>query len=184
MANPFWSPLEARFWPDGDSRDMWMIVDGARDRRVYSTLIGSYMDYSCLYAGELAPALERAAPYLVQLDFQSNYTRRLIEQAWGHSWGVFLRCPERMERIRRHLRQFLRVRDRQGHFLVFRYYDPRVLRIYLPTCNSEELRTVFGPIECFYMEDENPASLWDCRRDGGKLSVRKIPLAVQGQAVV
>jgi len=67
MANPFWSPLEARFWPDGDSRDMWMIVDGARDRRVYSTLIGSYMDFSCLYAGELAPALERAAPYIREL---------------------------------------------------------------------------------------------------------------------
>jgi hypothetical protein len=137
------------------------------------------MNYSCLYAGDLAPALERAAPYLVQLEFESGETRRLIDRAWGHSWGVFLRCDDRMEKVRRHLRQFLRVRDRQGRFLVFRYYDPRVLRIYLPTCTTEELRTVFGPIESFYMEDENPAAVVQCRRDtAGKLAIKKAPVSV------
>jgi hypothetical protein len=38
--------------------------------------------------------------------------------------------------------------------MLFRYYDPRVLRVYLPTCVTSELRTVFGPIDCFWTEAE------------------------------
>jgi hypothetical protein len=176
MANRFRNSLETLFWPDGFKRDMWMIVDGARDRRIYSLLIGSYLESSCLYAGDLPHRLEAAAPYLVQLEFEDRYTRRLIDEAWGNSWGVFLRSNETMDRLRRHLRQFLRVQDWRGRFMVFRYYDPRVLRVYLPTCNSEEIRTVFGPVKSFYMEDETATVMWDCSRDTGKLAVKKIAL--------
>jgi hypothetical protein len=52
------------------------------------------------------------------------------------------------------------VRDERGNRLVFRYYDPRVLRVYLPTCTASELRRVFGPIECFWMESGDPEELF------------------------
>jgi hypothetical protein len=41
----------------------------------------------------------------------------------------------------------------------FRYYDPRVMRIYLPTCNAGELRTLFGPVGLYVMEGEDPTTL-------------------------
>jgi hypothetical protein len=176
MANRFRNSIENLFWPDGFNRDMWMIVDGARDPHVYSSLLGSYLQYSCLYAGDLPHQLEAAAPYLVQLEFEDRYTRRLIDDAWGNSWGVFLRCDETIERLRRHLRQFLKVQDWRGRSMVFRYYDPRVLRVYLPTCNNEEMRTVFGPIKSFYMEDENAETMLAFGRDAGRLLVKKIAL--------
>ena len=62
----------------------------------------------------------------------------------------------------RHFRQFLRVRDEAGREFFFRFYDPRVLRVYLPTCNSEELRTFFGPVELFSMEGERRTRCWSC----------------------
>jgi hypothetical protein len=34
-----------------------------------------------------------------------------------------------------------------------------VLRVYLPTCTTSELRTVFGPIECFWMEADGAEDL-------------------------
>jgi hypothetical protein len=37
----------------------------------------------------------------------------------------------------RRRRRFLRVKDEDG--LVFRFYDPRVMRVYLPTCAAGEL---------------------------------------------
>jgi hypothetical protein len=40
--------------------------------------------------------------------------------------------------------------------LYFRFYDPRVLRIFLPTCDENQLREFFGPIEQFICEDEDP----------------------------
>lgn len=158
-------PIEKHFWTRGNTRDVWAILDGARDRRIYGFLLDSYLTYSCLYAGALPPELEMAAPYLVQLDFEERYTRRLIELAWGNSWGVFLRCDARMERLRRHLRGFLRVQDQRGRRMVFRYYDPRVLRVYLPTCTSPELAAVFGPIDRFWTEGEDPRELLDFRFD-------------------
>lgn len=157
--------LEKHFWTRGNTRDVWAILDGARDRRIYGFLLDSYLTYSCLYAGALPPDLEIAAPYLVQLEFEERYTRRLLELAWGKSWGVFLRCDARMERLRRHLRGFLRVQDYRGRRLVFRYYDPRVLRVYLPTCVPSELATVYGPIERFWTEGEEPGELLDFRFD-------------------
>ena len=84
------SRLEQYLWPRGVTRDVWAILDGARDRRVYGFLLDSYLNYSCLYAGTLAPELEVAAPYLVQLEHDDKYTRELLELAWGNSWGVFL----------------------------------------------------------------------------------------------
>jgi hypothetical protein len=133
-----------------------MIVDCARDpQRIFPFLLDSHLEHACLYSGTLAPALEMAAPYLVQLYSDEVQTKRLIELSWGNYWGVFLKSNTTMNRLRRHLRGFLVVQDPGGRRLLFRYYDPRVLRAYLPTCNADELKTVFGPIESMWTEDGN-----------------------------
>ena len=54
-----------------------------------------------------------------------------------------------------HLRTFLKVYGPDLTPLYFRYYDPRVLRTYLPTCNEQEMRTVFGPVLRYIVEDED-----------------------------
>lgn len=146
--------IENFLWPKGFTRNVWMIVDCARDQvQIFRFLLGCHLEYRCLYSGTLPPALEMVAPYLVQLEHDSEETRRLIELSWGNSWGVFLRSDTSLIKLRRHLREFLMVRDPQGRRMTFRYYDPRVLRVYLPTCTGGELRTVFGPIECFFTEE-------------------------------
>ena len=43
--------------------------------------------------------------------------------------------------------------DETGCPLCFRYYDPRVLATYLPTCNAEELATVFGLVSSYLVEE-------------------------------
>lgn len=166
--------IEQEFWPYGSNRDVYMIVDGARDRRIYSDLVNSHFTYSCLYSGDLPLELEAAAPHLVQLEFEDKYTRGLIQRAWGRSWGIFLKSETRMEKLRRHLRTFLRVRSYNGKILLFRYYDPRVLRVYLPTCTSDELQTVFGPIKHFWTEDESAESLLRFDVVRGKLQQERL----------
>jgi len=182
MALAYLPNIEELLWPEGFRRDVWMIVDAARDRKVFSILVNSYLEYSCLYSGPIPPALEAAAPYLVQLEHEDRYTRELLEHAWGNTWGIVMRCDSGLDRLRRHLRQFLVVRDPRGNRLVFRYYDPRVFRVYLPTCNESELRTIFGPIESFYAEDENPQDVWEFRRDGGRLLQTRKSLAAARSA--
>jgi hypothetical protein len=135
------------------------MIDAARDRRIYDRVYQCSLEKSCLFAGTLPPEVEVAAPYLVRLERDDLFTRYLIEHGWGRSWGTFLRADRSFEQIRRHLRQILRVRDDSGRILLFRYYDPRVLRVYLPTCNREELATVFGDLDAFLMEDVSPDTL-------------------------
>ena len=156
-------------WAEGERKDVWAILDGARDRRVFPLLLDSYLEHSCLYAGDLAPELELAAPYLVRLECEDRYSQRLLELAWGNSWGVFLRCDAGMPVLRRHLRSLLVVRGPSGRRLVFRYYDPRVLRVFLPTCFPAELAAVFGPIRRFFIEAGDPGQAHEFTFKGDRL---------------
>lgn len=155
--------MEECFWPRGERRDIWLILDAARDPKVFRMLLACHLDYACLYSGALPPELEVAAPYLVQLTYDYRDSRRFLQEAWGNQWGVFLRSDTSLEKLRRHLRRFLVVRDPSGNRLMFRYYDPRVLRVYLPTCNEDELNRVFGPIECFWTEGKNTENMLEFR---------------------
>jgi hypothetical protein len=177
MTDHWLARIEEILWPDGPRQNVWMIVDGARTIDVFRFLLQCHLEYVCLYSGPLTPDLEMAAPYLVQLDHGYRDTHRLIRQAWGNSWGVFLRSDTSLKKLRRHLREFLVVRDTGGNRLVFRYYDPRILRVFLPTCTISELRMVFGPIECFWTEIKNPEHLLEFRFERAKLVQRTISLA-------
>jgi hypothetical protein len=166
--------IERLFWPNGNGRSMWMILDLARDRRIYSDLLNSHLVYSCLYSGEIPFELEVSAPHLVQLEPGDKATRSLLERSWGRSWGTFLRCDTRMERLRRHLRTLLVVKSWSGERMLFRYYDPRVLRVYLPTCTSDELRTVFGPVQQYFTESETAETLTRFELNAGRLVTSEV----------
>jgi hypothetical protein len=176
MTDQLVARIEEILWPDGLRQNVWMIVDGARTVDVFRFLLACHLEYSCLYSGPLTPDLEMAAPYLVQLDPGYRDTHRLIQQAWGNSWGVLFRSETSLKKLRRHLREFLVVRDTKGTRMAFRYYDPRVLRVYLPTCVTAELRTVFGPIDCFWMESESPEYMLDFRVHNGALEQQTVRL--------
>jgi hypothetical protein len=164
--------IERQLWPKGANQDVWMIVDPARDQKIYWHVANSHLVSSCLYSGDLPFELESVAPHLVQLEFGDSSTRTLIERAWGDSWAVFAISDVGLKRLRRHLRTLLMVKDWRGKQLLFRYYDPRVLRVYLPTCTADELGTFFGPIQRFFVENASGESLlkFDLTRGGLKTS--------------
>jgi hypothetical protein len=179
MSHPYLQSIRKQLWPSESGRDIWTILDGARERRIYGHVVDTYLESSCLYSGQLPPALEVAAPYLVQLEYDDRLTRRVIDEGWGHSWGIFLKSSASLKELRRHLRGFLMVLDPQHNRMVFRYYDPRVLRVYLPTCTADELQTFFGHIETFWTEAEDPATLLEFSLDSRKLVQKAIPLKAE-----
>ena len=100
-----------------------------------------------LYDGESAVELAKYAPYLASLPAGSELLDQMIEQGWGDSWGIYLTSRKPLAEIRHHLRQFLIVRKSDGKEAYFRFYDPRVLRVYLEGCSGADVRTLFGPID-------------------------------------
>ena len=134
---------------------VYAVLDGARIPELPARLAAAREESACLYRGQLEEDLLTTAPYLVKLRAEGDVAKWLWSEGWGKSWGIYLVTTTGFEALRRHFRGFLRVRDYTGKVLYFRYYDPRVLRIYLPTCNGAEITTVYGNIERFVCEDEH-----------------------------
>jgi Domain of unknown function (DUF4123) len=172
------SVIHQLWWPT--ERDatlqIYAILDAARDENIYPTLIDSDSNYHCLYRGRLPQVLAQAAPYLVQLQPQAYFTNWLIREGWRESWGIFLASSATLDDLRRHFRRFIMVKDEAGKALYFRYYDPRVLRVYLPTCHAAELEKVFGPVHCFLVEDEDANTLIKYSCTDATLSLDIVPL--------
>jgi Domain of unknown function (DUF4123) len=142
-------------WPEGaqSKLSVWGILDCARDPKIYGALLASNLEFRCLYSGKLPRALEMVAPQLVELFPDNRLTARWIDEGWGQAWGVFIQIDD-ASNLRHHLRKLLMVRSEAGQRLLFRFYDPRVLRVYLPTCLQDELLQVFGPIKSYLTEGE------------------------------
>jgi len=168
--------LRSVLWPKGPRADVWAILDPARDPKSYWTLVNSHLNYSCLFAGRLPDALEQVAPHLVQLDPEDEFTDYLASQV-GNSLGVFFQCDAAMKTVRHHLRKLLTVRDPRGRKLLFRYYDPRVLRVFLPTCDTSELDQMYGPIKAYWTESPEPDQVIEFRRGRLGLEVSNLKIA-------
>jgi hypothetical protein len=147
---------------------LFAVVDAAREPRIPAELRGRAVEFVSLYRGEPEEALVAVAPYLVQLDLKSEFTRWLLADGWGNSWGIFLVSQSSLEDLRRHLRHFLLVRDPAGTELYFRFYDPRVLRVYLPTCTAAETKRFFGPVATYLMETEDGHGVMLFSRQGSR----------------
>jgi hypothetical protein len=53
--------------------------------------------------------------------------------------------------------------------MTFRFYDPRVITKFLPTCNAEELQTFFGKVDTFFAETEDGEKLVKFQVENDKL---------------
>lgn len=179
--------LAAQLWPHGsgpDSPQAYAVLDGARDPRIVPQIRAGGLPYACLYEGVRSQDLLAAAPYLVQIAPESTFFRTLVAQGWGRAWGVFAIAPDvTLKALRRHWRTLLRVSDAQGRVLAFRCHDPRVLRLYLPSCTAPEARRFIGPMQAVAFESETGDALIQLRQQpgfaqGGMLIIRDEQMAV------
>lgn len=162
---------------------VYAILDGASVPELPQTLARFEVEAECLFRGELDPEIALVAPYLAYLPpCGGPFTEWLLQEGWGNHWGVFAITSVDLRQLRMHLRTFLKVYGPDLKPLYFRYYDPRVLRVYLPTCNMQELQTVFGPVWRYLTEDEDPSVLLTFQPRGGQLHTERVLLT--GQAAL
>lgn len=158
--------------------NVYAVLDGASVPDLPELLWEHEPEHVCLYRGELEPDMAAVAPYLVKLGTNHPFTKIVCEEGWGSHWGIFAISPAEtsLGDLRNHFRRFLMVYDPDGKLIYFRYYDPRVLRVYLPTCNDEETKTVFGPIKCYVLEDEDPSAFLKFSSENANVRAEKVQL--------
>lgn len=132
----------------------YLLLDAARmDNKIEEAkqLNGNNMS---LFRGKSETELSQVAPYLFSYNPQSKFAEWFMKEGWGKSWGIMIRSGASPSELHAHCRKFLLHLDETNQEIYFRYYDPRVLSIFLPTCSKEQLKTFFGPIDYFMIEEE------------------------------
>lgn len=157
---------------------LYLLLDAARDPAIFALLNEqrAALEVRSLYQGDIGDNLAHVSPYLVSLRETQPESLRLAEAGLGRAWGVFVATPVGFDELRRHLRKFTMVYREDGTQLVFRFYDPRVLRVFLPTCTPEEVTRFFGPIEAFLTEAPEPDTLLRFSLRDGALAQSRLSL--------
>jgi hypothetical protein len=166
-----------RLWKTPSAADAYVIVDAAQD---YSpvVLLRDPLGKSpqSLFEGEAAAALAEVAPYVCPVELSGEFLD-IWGERWGGNHGVLLASTADLQSLQKHLRSIFVVEDETGQEFFFRYYDPRVLRAYLPTCTAEEVREFFGPITSWCIEGEDPAVALVLEAGSEGVVQTEIPLA-------
>jgi hypothetical protein len=145
--------------PAKEPLSLYALLDAAREPSVVRLLERVPETSESLYEGEKARELAPYAPYLVEIPGDSPLLAELARGSFEKSYCVYLTSTKPFDEVRRHLRHFLMVMTEDGKEVYFRFYDPRVLRVFLPTCTPEEVRQFFGPIQSFWVEAREPETM-------------------------
>jgi hypothetical protein len=131
----------------------YLLLDATRMDGLISEAIELNETYASLFSPKLAGELKEVAPYLFSYRSDSEFARWFMRKGWGKGWGIMLRSHASPNDLLAHCRRFMLTLDDQE--IYFRYFDPRVLPIFLPTCSGEQLNTFFGPIDYFMLETDD-----------------------------
>lgn len=160
----------------GAAQTPWyVLLDAAQAPSAVEAAHDAGLGTTCLYTGGFGRQLEGAAPHLATFDPSARFAGWLHGH-WEGSHGVLLQSAAPHEALRRHLKKFLLVKSPEGRTLRFRFYDPRVLRAFLPVCSSTELTEFFGPVVCYMGAGRPGPSLTAFSLARGQLVVRRAAL--------
>jgi hypothetical protein len=160
-----------------DFQPLFALLDASREPSVLKVILESKEEHQSLYEGAQGAQLAHFAPYLIRVPQKSPLLDTLVQQAWSKSWGVFLTSDIPLKDLRTHFRHFLNVKLPDGQQVYFRYYDPRVLRLFLPTCLPEESTQFFGPVKHFLVEAEDPSMALHFTRGSKGADKKELSLA-------
>jgi hypothetical protein len=137
------------------------VLDAARDMNVLATLIRSGVTHTSLYEGWQGAALCDVAPYLVPLALDGPLIAPIAGEWWGRACGIIVTSRVRPEYVRARLRRLLMVRTPNDRTMYFRFYDPRVLRVFLPIANPGQIQTFFGDgeVTSYLAEGDDPREM-------------------------
>jgi hypothetical protein len=136
--------------------NVYTVIDGASAPILLGKIAEYEPKYTCLFRGELSIEMAEVAPYMVKLKPDDDFTNWLLEYATEYPCCIFAQTDKDFLALRKHFRSFLRVESPEGETLHFRYYDPRVLNVYLPSCEEEDNKILYADvIERYFLFDRN-----------------------------
>jgi hypothetical protein len=136
---------------------LFAVLDGASVPKLPRRLKEDAVPAISLLSDKPPADLAETGPWLVSLT-PKTFGEWVIAN-WGSHWGVLATSSSPIESLIKHFRELVQARLPDGRTVYFRFYDPRVLRVFLPTCDAAQIDQVFGPVSQFMCEDDGGAVL-------------------------
>lgn len=160
-----------------DRARTYCVLDGAAVEGLPTVLYKMKPPNHCLIKGELAPDVVHLAPYVALMIPGSDFADWAIDTGLGGNKGVFVQTRFSIREMRKHFQGLMTVCDEEGNPLLFRFYDPRVFRKFLPTCDPEQVEAFFGNVDKFFVEDETGDGVLVYSHLEGILEVKELELS-------
>lgn len=109
----------------------YAILDAAKISGLPELLDASGLEHRCLFKGNAYDELKDVAPWIVQIEDGNSFTRNLftLSDAVWHLWdsepGIYIRSRGTLDEMWAHFRKFTRVKDEDGKWFYFRFWEPR-----------------------------------------------------------
>ena len=162
---------------------LYAVVDAAQDKELaFDGALRFGWKLQWLFSKDTAQQMSGVAPYLVPITFESKYPfpesdyLDLWAERLGNNAGILLLTQSAPERMREELASAFNVVDEEGNEFFFRFYDPRVLRLFLKACTPDEAKEFFGTIGCMLLEAERPSDILSCAIANDGVSMECITL--------
>jgi len=156
-----------------DSISLFYFLDSARNPEIFQHIKKHKCEKNILYSEENARELIDVAPYLINCNTNPLLAEWLLQEK-GNSYGYFFESSASIEQLINHFKKFIFACDEKGRHYFFRFYDPRVIRIYLPTCSKDELMNFFGLVSRFIVEKESSENIDLFYMNNGQLIIKEI----------
>lgn len=131
---------------------LYGIVDAAQDERIYP-LLQQCAYRVCLFVGKTEPEVSASAPWLISLDPSTDLFHVWRAEGWRANWGIWFHSSMPQADIETLFRRRTLAMLPDGDVVIFRFFDPRVFRNFLPTCTDDQLADWFSGIVAFLVPD-------------------------------
>ena len=161
----------------------YLLLDAARLDIDFIQTFGS--KNRSLFDGVIEEYLAVVAAYLFTFERGSEFEKRLMAECLGSYSLVILVSLATFEQLFTHFQKFIKIKTEDGEHYYFRFYDPRVLKIFLPTCDKQQIIEFFGPVESFIVEGDTKEQAIRFWHENGELKQETLPVAeVFGDAAI
>ncbi len=137
------------------STNNYLLLDGAQIdgllQQVYR--LQEAPECALLYQKTPYASLAESGPVLVRTQPGSSFFGH-FQAHWQTTAGVHLISDAEPDHLHEHLRSLVHARLEHGGSVLFRYYDPRILPLWLESLSAEERDYCMGPVERFVIPDE------------------------------
>ena len=144
---------------------LYALADAARSPEVLSGVFRFGQQENSLFKGLPEEPMADAAPYLLDFQDEPESLNWLISEGEGKSWAVLLVSSAPPKDVIEHFKQFISVKDENDTEMYFRFYDPRVLRLYLPLLSKQEAEVFHGPVSAFMIETPDGSGIAEYKPD-------------------